>query len=55
MDEESKNRQEIYDTIKVHRPLSENAERTQPPGNPPADVEDVRKGEDKLEQAGAGH
>ena len=55
MTEQSQKRQEIYDTIKVHRPLSENAERTHPPGNPPADEEDVRKGEDKLGQAGAGH
>ena len=44
MTEEIQKRQEIYDTIKVHRPLSENAERTHPPGNPPADEEDVRKG-----------
>jgi len=55
MDEDKQGSQDIYDTTKEHRPLSENAERTHPPGNPPTDEEDVRKGEDKLGQAGAGH
>ncbi len=54
MDDTPKSK-DIYDTTKEHRPLSENAERTHPPGNPPTDEDDVRKGEDKLGQAGAGH
>jgi uncharacterized protein YecE (DUF72 family) len=52
MDQEN---EKIFDTTKEHRPLSETASRTRPPANPPRDEEDVRKGEEKLEQAGAGH
>jgi uncharacterized protein YecE (DUF72 family) len=43
------------DTTKEHRPLSETGSRTRPPGNPPRDEDAVRKGVEKLEQAGAGH
>jgi len=47
--------EKIFDTTKEHRPLTETGRRTRPPANPPRDEEDVRKGEEKLEQAGAGH
>jgi uncharacterized protein YecE (DUF72 family) len=49
------NEEKTQDSTKRHLPLSETASRTRPPGNPPRDEDAIRKGQEKLEQAGGGH